>query len=109
MNINNLTLLANHLRKPETAAHFDLEYYHTPSEQPLNSCGTVGCIAGHAVFVARTSTYDYFGEAERWLGLTYRQALDLFTPTDINYADVTASKAADVIDHLIATGEVSYE
>lgn len=115
MNMQNMRLLVQRLRAPASAAHFNLSYYfNTDSDAPrgeaIHTCGTVACIAGFAAVLAKPTNHTgfEFEEAMRWLDLTGIQASALFTPSDdrVNYGRVTASIAADVVEHLANTGEV---
>ena len=79
-----------------------------------NWCGTACCIAGWTNVLipddenARQDEHDLFA-AERKLGLTRTQALELFSPAlTISYSDVTPQQAADVLLHLADTGSVDW-
>jgi len=79
-----------------------------------NWCGTACCIAGWTNFLitddenARKDEHDLFS-AERKLGLTRNQALELFSPAlTIPYSDVTPQQAADVLLRLTDTGSVGW-
>ena len=68
-----------------------------------NWCGTACCIAGWTNVLipddknARKDEHDLFS-AERKLGLTRNQALELFSPAlTIPYSEVTPQQAADVL------------
>ena len=68
-----------------------------------NWCCTACCIAGWTNVLipddknARQDEHDLFA-AERKLGLTRTQALELFSPAlTISYSDVTPQQAADVL------------
>jgi hypothetical protein len=79
-----------------------------------NWCGTACCIAGWTNVLipdeenAREDEHDFFA-AERKLGLTRNQALELFSPAlTIPYSDVTPRQAADVLLRLADTGSVDW-
>ena len=79
-----------------------------------NWCGTACCIAGWTNILiaddesAREGEHDFF-VAERKLGLTRNQALELFSPAlTIPYSEVTPQKAAEVLLRLADTGSVDW-
>ena len=79
-----------------------------------NWCGTACCIAGwtNALITddgnARKDEHDFFS-AERKLGLTRNQALELFSPAlTIPYSEVTPEQAADVLLRLADAGSVDW-
>ncbi|PCJ68234.1 MAG: hypothetical protein COA62_15840 [Rhodobiaceae bacterium] len=95
------------------------------------NCGTVACIAGHAVVlfaddgkVNKTRTRKRrcisafepqysFGDtveadAQAILGLTKRQAHALFVPHDVILPNVTTEQAVEVLRTLANTGRVSW-
>ncbi len=80
-----------------------------------NWCGTACCIAGWTNFLitddenARKGEHDLFS-AERKLGLTRNEALELFSPAlTIPYSEVTPQQAAEVLLRLADTGSVDWE
>jgi hypothetical protein len=80
-----------------------------------NWCGTACCIAGWTNFLitddenARKDEHDLFS-AERKLGLTRNEALELFSPAlTIPYSAVTPQQAAEVLLRLADTGSVDWE
>ena len=79
-----------------------------------NWCGTACCIAGWTNVLitddenARKDEHDLFA-AERKLGLTRNQALELFSPAlTIPYSNVTPQQAAEVLLRLADTGSVDW-
>lgn len=122
MNVANLRALAKHLRTPLAAKHFDLETYFDlgprqddePVAKAIRSCGTVACIAGHALVLSAPADVvpeegeEIHDRAAAWLGLDAEQAHALFLPagTRVNYMAVTAAIAANVVERLANTGEV---
>ena len=79
-----------------------------------NWCGTACCIAGWTNFLitddgnARKDEHDLFS-AERKLGLTRNQALELFSPAlTIPYSEVTPQQAAEVLLRLADSGSVDW-
>ncbi len=80
------------------------------------SCGTCGCIAGHAL--AALAPDDAVPAspgfaAAQLLQLSTEQRYDLFEPDpgtglSIARSDVSRDQAVAVLDHLIATGEVDW-
>ncbi|HEY8006592.1 MAG TPA: hypothetical protein VIE66_07320 [Methylocella sp.] len=80
-----------------------------------NWCGTACCIAGWTNFLitddenARKDEHDLFS-AERKLGLTRNEALELFSPAlTVPYSEVTPQQAAEVLLRLADTGAVDWE
>lgn len=122
MNVERIRQLADHLRAPATAAHFDIDNWlcvphgdeaDRPIGEVIHTCGTVACIAGHAVALFRPT--ERFGEAFIWdaasklLGLTTEESTHLFLPhSGPTSFDITAEQAAAVLDHLADTGEIDW-
>jgi hypothetical protein len=124
MNVENLRVLAAHLRKPTTADHFNMHDWVTVDDdaaddafegelnvtQTFAFCETTGCIAGHAVLLF--APYDGIDTVEErardFLGLSHAQADALFIPTDAfeNWGGITNIDAANVVERLAETGEV---
>jgi hypothetical protein len=80
-----------------------------------NWCGTACCIAGWINFLitddenARKGEHDLIS-AERKLGLTRNEALELFSPAlTIPYSEVTPQQAAEVLLRLADTGSVDWK
>lgn len=120
MNVERIRQLAAHLREPATAPHFNMDRWlqtdiegadDRPIGEVVHTCGTVACIAGHAVALfkpkERVRETSIWATAEELLGLTDDQSSDLFLP-GIQWADATAEKAASVLDHLANTGEIDW-
>jgi hypothetical protein len=84
----------------------DGDHFAEP-DQLLHQCGTSGCIGGWT-----EALID--GDAADSLGLNYSQSRALFYPEDkplpggLNPYEATPAQAVAVLDHLIATGEVSW-
>jgi hypothetical protein len=96
------------------------------SDKTGHNCGTVACIAGHAVFLAGKATVGKLrgelgvpDEAAKWLGLdagVFKEANQLFygwnqTGTGIysvKMEKVTPADAAKVLRNLVETGEVNW-
>lgn len=122
MNVDNIKLLDAKLREPETAAHFDLNFWFSTEDQyrsqesALHTCGTVACIAGWAAALAlpeaRVCDVNIRRTAIDWLGLSVDTADRLFDPGELlgdrGYGGITPTEAADVLDRLIETGEVTW-
>lgn len=117
-----LLKLAAHLRRPETAAHFDQCHWAADARGLLLSidsgdearsliqnCGTTMCIAGHAICLfADSDPIKYIAEtAQELLGLSKEQAFDLF----LKSANCIKSnlEAADMVERLALTGEVRWD
>ena len=127
MNKARLRLLADHLRKTpydlyaeeseydygpqlitEKVDYFNMEDYFGATE---DRCGTVGCIAGHAVGLfgdvgnRAIPVYSIPSEAGRLLELTSEEASALFCPSDwLDLSEVEPHTAAAVLDD-VADGE----
>jgi len=122
MNKTRLAAVAKYIResgKRKHRPHFDMERFCH------DGCGTSGCIAGMAValydkklwedelaYVAST-TYSFryaqisiMASAQKILGLSSRQAEELFYPSRVMYERVTPDIAAGVIEKFIKTGRV---
>ena len=98
------------------AEGFDMKFY-------ANSCGTPGCIAGHAAHLAGVDLDTCSGatvhnNARAWLGLSEEQAGALFKPIGVeanycareeHYNFVTKRHALAVLRHFAATGKVDWE
>lgn len=77
-------------------------------------CGTVGCIAGHALHLAGING-DFTAAAE-WLGLSYigGEGGELFFPGDVSginisrWDEITPAHAAAVLRRLVETGKVEW-
>ena len=79
-------------------------------------CGTVGCIAGWAVDLfhddpENVDNLDVEDEAKRLLGLSDREAYDLFLAGDwdLRLGRVTPGVAAGVIRDFVETGDVDWD
>lgn len=128
MNKDRIRQLAEHLRKPETAGHFNMEYFcgtipdgetrGASVGEVIHACGTVACIAGHALALFAPMT-----EITGWMVDAGAEALEiddeevtdaLFTPeglemgNGVNAYKATNLQAARVLDHLAETGEVDW-
>lgn len=77
-------------------------------------CGTVGCIAGHALHLAGIN--GDFTTAAEWLGLSYieNEERELFFPGDVSginifrWDEITPAHAAAVLRRLVETGKVEW-
>lgn len=76
-----------------------------------HKCGTTCCIGGWAAVLFGTKNIDGVA-AQNLLGLNDTQATQLFYGMGMRnyklYYDLTNSQAANIIDHLINTGEVDW-
>jgi hypothetical protein len=120
MNKERILQLADHLDNlPPTEPGFYMGSWFQPVDENLdgdstevirNECGTAACIAGHALryFEDVPVKFSYPAlAAGEILDLTYGQGDDLFTP--FNHMNETdPHKAARVLRHLAATGEVEW-
>ena len=126
MNIGRMKQLRDHLASVDTRSFNMGDYLDTVTEEAgENWCGTVGCIAGHAVMVANPSVKGEYalrdlvqtdwdqeltGErgcvhvwARRWLGLERAEARALFEPMSLHlnglsYGEVTRAMALEMLD-----------
>lgn len=118
-----LEYLRDFLREKVDPAKFDMQNFSAdPSDgdfcsasQVRTGCGTTACIAGWCQALFTDDSIVDGSEAERLLGLGYMPAQVLFyanaypmvgcAPT---YWDATPNQAANVLDHLLRTGEVDW-
>lgn len=114
MNRENITALANHLRNlPEDLGYDQSAFIATPK------CGTVACIAGHAVYLLDRERWEdaisliednglsphdasdvtlFCRAATSLLGLTTTQSMRLFAG---QWEDATTKQAVEILDWLI--------
>ena len=103
------------------AAERDDEGYHEAPDRSGHNCGTVACIAGHAIVLKnnimnepkRTEELgsDFLSEAAAYLGLDYPgNAQELFFAEGSGqYRDnIGAEQAVRTLRHLAATGTVDW-
>ncbi len=112
MNVERLTEIAEWLDQgaPERVVEggvihgFDMDHFLDKAAD----CGTTCCIAGAAIAFNEgfhaASSWNADSSAQKILGLTNSQAMDLF----FDGYDSTPQHAAVVIRHLIATGTVDW-
>lgn len=122
MNIERLTLLADTLEHHRLDIGFNMHTYFlapSPSLYPSGiypdltgrGCLTVACIAGWAAVLSGVQTPDESADiyAMDYLDLDMTTASDLFhPPAYIHWGKVTPQHAAQVIRHLINTGNVDW-
>lgn len=123
MNIPNILALANYLDRTVSADSFDmanwrLPHDHLPRSPKTNaeafegSCGTVACIAGHAMVLFEPDAPlcpegQISDRAQDYLGLTDDQAGELFIPR-LETHITTKARAVQVLRTLAETGEVTW-
>lgn len=104
------------------AGRFDMIYYgrtanaeefNLPTARVRNDCGTAACICGWANVVFGEAETDDMDAARNLLGLDYEAGHDLFMPEvwmsdDTHAWSATPADAAQVLTHLIETGEVDW-
>lgn len=80
---------------------FDISLWH---------CGTAGCIGGWAETLFFGSAYSGHDESEvgEHIGLSVANAERLFYPLGYRYGRHTPAQAVAVLDHYLATGEISW-
>ncbi|RWF44259.1 MAG: hypothetical protein EOS65_02465 [Mesorhizobium sp.] len=120
MNIERILQLADVIEK---TPHKPI-YYHGNSPAPLTEfnmerwhCGTIGCIAGWTVHLfgnKGASAEDDAGmKAGELLGLSLNDADNLFCPGSgregPRLSEIKPAKAALILRHLAATGEVNWQ
>ena len=77
-------------------------------------CNTPACVAGHAALLVDgdaiyAEDYDHYSRAWELMGLDEKQAQDLFRPWPLSIGEYPDGKqAAEVIRHLVRTGEVDW-
>ena len=119
-NILNLILLRDHFvwlksKEANPDVGFHMNYYLTNTnegnDKSGHSCGTIACIAGHAVLVSGQKGFiqSYFNKAKRWLGLTEEEAVYLFNGSFTRKCiqDITLEDGILQLNHMIETGEVN--
>lgn len=118
MNIENMKILRDHLAGLP-AKRINMENYYgwidgkwftdegSLKESPIfTSCGTCACIAGWAKAIFDpTNTGGAYEVAQQVLGLSDRNAMDLFTP-DVSWHTLTKDHVLKVLDIAIATGGI---
>lgn len=125
MNAQRLLELADDLEKMEHYAHSEssFDFYDEPANDIMmfnltslvdfRDCGTVACIAGHAVLKWRPGWHygPIMGPAAEILELDEWTAKHLFTPnnTPNGYEAIDSQQAARTLRHLAATGEVRWD
>jgi hypothetical protein len=99
----NLLMVRDHIAalKP---SHFRMDEWR---------CGTAACIGGWAEFLILGSLNDMrvrISDVGALLGLSEDQSDELFhPPLRMDWRDITIPQAVAVLDHLLATGEVSWD
>ena len=77
-------------------------------------CNTPACVAGHAAYLldgdaVYAESYDHYKRARALMGLDEEQAKDLFQPWPFVLGEHPDGKqAAEVIRHMVRTGEVDW-
>jgi hypothetical protein len=96
---------------------FDMKYWAATEEgnpvsrqKFLTDCGTAGCIGGWtmALFQTGRNLHQTTSSAGRFLGLDEEQASALFFPEGTAAWNAPQEGAANVLDHLLRTGEVDW-
>ena len=133
MNVDRIREMAAYLRQPlPPTRRFDMSIYGDSFIAPGNDapCGTVACIAGHAVMlfgdalqfelrqraegdprsdierlVATTGSVP--DQAQKLLDLANWEASALFCPVG-DLTGITASDAADTLEHFADTGRIDW-
>lgn len=122
MNVERIRQLAAHLRDPATAPHFDIDNWlavvggneaERPIGEIIHECGTVACIAGHAVALfspgERLSEALIWDAAAKLLELSGGESGHLFLPHQGALSfHISATDAAVVLDHLADTGVIDW-
>lgn len=115
MNVENIKKVRDYIAALPRA-RFDMRNWASGQERVageiLHSCGTAACIAGwtNALLAPKAAPWGV-KTAARHLGLASRAAERLFMPQDIDaddWGDITTAHAVAVLDHLMATGSVSW-
>lgn len=83
---------------------------------PKLACSTACCMAGalvqtfapREVFQQHPYSIDWLHEAGKLSGLSFEKAMCLFAPSRVDMQEITATKAAKVVRHLLATGNVDW-
>ncbi len=102
--------LARIIREGLEGVRFDMQTFR-------GYCGTAGCLAGYAIAVyapelwAAVSACDIKLPAQRLLGLTDRQAEELFYVEGVNFSElkkITPAMAAATLENYALTGKVEW-
>lgn len=100
---------------PADNIHYGTEWSLTfrQVEEGENPCGTAMCIAGRtcALFAPDITVLNGLRHAKELLGLTENQAAHLFLGNEGSFdlALITKEQTLAVLDHFIATGEISWQ
>lgn len=114
MNKRNINKLIKHLKTNFTEVGFNMHSYglsHDLSDTSGRNCETVCCLAGHAVLMNAVDPSSVVVKryAQRFLGLTYKQAHDLFEPIiPYNWSSITPAVAIAVLENFKRTGVIDY-
>lgn len=107
--------------RPEPELGFNMNYFRVERNESClfedfaeRPCGTVACIAGHALRLAGID--GTFIAAAKWLGLSYigSEGEELFYPGNVSgicvfwWSDITPAHAAAVLRRLAETGKVEW-
>jgi hypothetical protein len=114
--LQRLKLLAEHLRKPENFQRFDMKWTiygpiidRSSVAKAFNECGTVGCFAGHAVWLFNpvcSTSANLLVEAQQLLDLSKKEADKLFDEfTSYPYSYLSPEAALQRLDTFIASLE----
>ena len=126
MNVENILKVADAIEQhsiPDLG--FNLAWWFSPEGRPSDDrsghgCGTTACIAGWAVAVRdggvphdRPGSFDWLNEAGDFMGLPSPDVEEVYDPTRAALMltldeTVTPVRAAAVLRHLAATGEVDW-
>ena len=76
-------------------------------------CGTAACIGGWASTLANEggevrSSGEQWNDAVSYLGLTEKQARNLFMPDGWEHDERSPAEAVAVLDHYLATGKIDW-
>ena len=97
---------------------FNMWFYSYPTSKSIldlsgRGCGTVGCIAGHCVFLhygQTKSNVDAFSIGMEFLDITEDQADELFQVGEpFVEGIITLEQAIATLEHLKETGEVKWQ
>ncbi len=117
MNIENMKKLLARLEDDKTAVGFSMAYWFTHNGESVSSffevkhiaethvCGTVACLAGHAVLLAAEEDFKPTSNtlediAQRWLDLSNKEAWHLFQGKWSDQYNLRNISKEDAINHL---------
>lgn len=104
-----LEYLRDFLRARVKPKQFDMWGIPDPHDTGTGKCGSPACIAGWALALMGDDYLCIIEVGPKMFGLTPSASMDLFGEITPVKARATPTQAANVLDHLIRTGEVRWD